>query len=370
MNDIFVDLIANGQAQGQVAQMILNNGRMDTGRMRPFIGRDGRAYMTVYKGGDPRKPESYAVIQSYAGATLRRDEWKRLDEAIVEPSRYRLGGVEDLISNGLVYNLGNGLGTTVLEWHDVSEGMNAVVTMDGVTRGNNDRVVFQHNYLPLPIIHADYEINARVLAASRNMGNPLDTTMAERAARRILELKEKMLFTDVTYSYGETDTRGRNTIYSYINFPDRNLVNLSIPWDNSACTGKMILQDVLEMKQASLTALHYGPWMLYIPPAYETVLDDDYVGANPDTAPTVTVRQRLLGIAGIKGIKVIDTLPANNVLLVQMTSDVVRLVRGMALQNVEWKTEGNMVTKYKVMTIEVPQIRSDINGKCGIVHMS
>jgi len=84
----------------------------------------------------------------------------------------------------------------------------------------------------------------------------------------------------------------------------------------------------------------------------------------------VTVRQRLLGIAGIKGIKVIDTLPANNVLLVQMTSDVVRLVRGMALQNVEWKTEGNMVTKYKVMTIEVPQIRSDINGKCGIVHMS
>ena len=56
--------------------------------------------------------------------------------------------------------------------------------------------------------------------------------------------------------------------------------------------------------------------------------------------------------------------------MIQMTPDVVRLVRGMGLQNVEWGTEGNMITKYKVMTIQVPQIRSDINGKCGIVHMS
>jgi hypothetical protein len=27
-----------------------------------------------------------------------------------------------------------------------------------------------------------------------------------------------------------------------------------------------------------------------------------------------------------------------------------------------------MLTKYKVLTIQVPQIRSDQNGKCGIVH--
>ena len=370
MNDIQVDLIANGRGQGQLAQMLLNNGKLDYGRMRPFVGRDGRSYVTIYKGGDPKNPANYSTFQTNAGATLRRDEWKRLDEAILEPTRYRLGGVEDLISKGLVYNLGNGLGTTVLEWHDVSEGMEAVMTMDGVTRGNNDRVVFQHNYLPLPIIHADYEINARVLAASRNMGNPLDSTMAERAARRILELQENMLFTDTTYSYGEVDSRSRNSIYSYINFPDRNLVNLSIPWDNSACTGKMIVQDVLEMKQASINAHFYGPWKLYIPTEYETMLDEDYIGSSPDTAPTTTVRKRIEQIAGIESIKVIDTLPDDNVLLVQMTSDVVRLVRGMGLQNVEWNTEGNMISKFKVMTIQVPQIRSDQNGKCGIVHLS
>lgn len=370
MENIYVDLIANGQAQGQVANMLLNNGKLDVGRMRPFVDKYGRACVTVYRGGNPRSAESWKTLVLNAGATLRRDEWKQLDDAIMEPARARLGGIEDLISKGLTFNLGNAMGTTVLEWHDVSEALEADMTMDGITRAKNDRPVYQYNYLPLPIIHSDYEINARELAASRNMGNPLDTTLAERAARRVYEKLEGLLFTDTTYSYGEKDSRTRNTIYSYLNFPDRNEVNLSIPWDNSACTGKMILQDVQEMKAASIAAYHYGPWTLYIPTNYETRLDDDYVGSNPDTAPTKTIRSRLLDIAGINDIKVVDTLPDDNVLLVQMSKDVVRLVRGLGLTNVQWSEEGNMVTKFKVMTIQVPQLRSDANGKCGIIHLA
>jgi hypothetical protein len=77
-----------------------------------------------------------------------------------------------------------------------------------------------------------------------------------------------------------------------------------------------------------------------------------------------------LKIAGIQGIKVIDTLPADNVLLVEMNSDNVRLIQGMGIQNVQWQEEGRFITKYKVMTIQVPQIRSDQNGACGIVHLA
>jgi hypothetical protein len=258
----------------------------------------------------------------------------------------------------------------VLEWHDVSEAGEAELTMDGVTRTRNDRPVFQHNYLPIPILHADYEINARVLATSRNMGNPLDTTMAEREARKIGEKLEKMLFTDTTYAYGETDSRVRNKIYSYLNHPDRNQVSFSsVPgahWNDSGSTGKKIVDCVLALKQISMNAYHYGPWMLYIPTAYETVIDGDYDVVSPG----ITIRARILAIAGISGIKVIDTLTADNVLLVQMTPDVVRLVRGMGLTNIEWATEGGMITKFKVMTIQVPQIRSDQNGKSGIVHLA
>lgn len=365
-----VDLIYNGQAQGEVANTLNTNGRLDTHAMRPWIGKDGNAYVQVYTGGNPKDLKSYAVRRINTNATLRRDEWKLLDAAIMKIAEYRLGGVQDLTSRGLVYPLGNAMGTTVLEWHDVGDALSAEMTMDGVTRAKNDAPKFQHNYLPIPIIHADYEINTRMLAVSRNMGNGIDTTLAERAARRVAEKLENLFFTDTSYSWGDKDSRTRNSIYSYLNHPDRNTISGLVAWDASSKTGKDIIADVLAMKQKSIDNYFYGPWQLYIPTSYETVLDDDYVGSNPDTAPNTTIRERILKIAGISGIKVVDTLPADNIIMVQMTSDVVRLVQGMGLRNVEWTTEGKFIHKYKVMTIQVPQIRSDQNGRTGIVHFS
>lgn len=361
-----IDVIDKGQAFGTFASWLNSKGRIDVGAMRPWIGEDGRSYITVYKGGDPKKPENYQAVPIQTNATLRRDEWKQLDEAVQNAARYRLGGVQDLIDNGLVYNMGNGLGTTVLETHSMSDALNAAVTMDGVTRGVQDRAEFKHTYLPLPIIHVDYEINARILNASRALGNPLDTTQAEMAARRIMEQIETMLFTSYQYSFGETDSNSRNSIYGYINFPDRNTVTLTKQWTASNKTAAEILQDVINLKNALISDKFFGPYMLYVPTAYEVVLDKDYSTSYAG----VTIRDRIKQISGIKDVKVIDTLPAHNVLLVQMTPDVVRLVQGLPIQNVEWSVEGNLITKYKVMTIQVPQIRSDYNGNCGIAHLA
>jgi uncharacterized linocin/CFP29 family protein len=369
-----VDFVgAGGATQGAVASRLQANGQLNLGAMRPFFDeKTGACYITMYKGGDVTKETSWQTVpfprpMLQANATLRRDEWKKLDEALLVDSRYRLGGIEDLRSKGLTFNLGNAMGTTVLEWHDVGDAMKAIVSMDGVTRGPNDRPNYQYNYLPIPIIHVDYEINARELALSRNMGNPLDTTEAEMAARRINETLEDMLFTDTTFAFGETDSRGRNKIYSYVNHPDRNTVHLSIPWDHSAITAAGILQDVQDMKAAAGASRHYGPYMLYIPTAYERVMDDDYSTVGQSV---LTIRERILKLGGITGIKVIDTLTTDNVLLVQMTPDVVRLVNGMGIQNVEWATEGNMLFKYKAMAIAVPQIRSEQSGRSGVTHMA
>ncbi len=366
-NKVQVDLIGKGGVySGELINTMRNDGSVNIGSMKPFV-ENGKSFISIFSGGDETDPKNYKVVplQGNAG-TLRRDEWKSLDDAVLSVARQRLVGTQDLIDKGLIYNLGNGMGTTVLEWHDVSDSMEADMTMDGVNRGKGDRPVFQHNYLPIPIIHVDYEINARVLATSRNMGNPLDTTSAENAARKVTQKQEDLLFTDTTYSFGAVDSRSRNSIYSYVNHPDRNPVTLTENWDASGKTGAEILQDVLDMKQASIDALHYGGWQLYIPTAYETVLDNDYDSVTPGT----TIRERIMKVSGIQGIKVVDRLGANNVLLVQMTSNVVRLVRGLAIQNVEWQTEGKFVNKYKVLVIEVPQIRSDANGNTGLVHLA
>lgn len=349
---------ANGQGQGSVAQHIMTMGKMDPSSMRPFVDDKGRAMISVFTGGDRNDIKCYKNIP-VNNATLRRDEWKQLDDALVQVSRERLTGFQDLIDNGLVYNLGNAMGTTVLESHSISDAFDAELTMDGVARSKNDRQKFSTTYLPIPIIHVDYNINMRILEASRKLGNPLDTTQAENATRKVNERLEKMLFTNTSYSFGG------GVIYSYLNHPNRNLHTITA-WDASGKTGAQIIADVLAMKQKAIAALHYGPYMLYVPTGYETVLDADYDATTPGT----TIRERILKISGIKGIKTVDFLTANNVLLVQMTSDTVRLVQGLGISNVEWKAEGNMITQYKVMRISVPQIRSDYNDKSGIVHAS
>lgn len=360
MSDTKVDLIGKDGAQGEVASQFLSAGSLNVNRMRPFVGKDGRSYISVCKG-DPKKLESYESVPIQTNATLRRDEWKQLDEAVLRAARIRLGGVDDLVSRGLTYNLGDGMATTVLEYHDVSDSFEASLTMDGINRSQGDRPVFTTNYMPLPIIHVDFEINARVLAASRKLGNPLDTTSVEQATRRVLEKRESMLFTAASTAY----TFGGGTIYGYLDQPSRNQVTLSANWDASAKTGAQILDDVLGMKQASINDRYFGPWMLYIPTAYERVLDEDY-----STSYAKSIRTRILETDGIEDIKVVDTLTANNVILVQMTSDVVRLVQGMGIQVIEWANEGGMVTKYKVLTIQVPQCRADANSRSGIVHLA
>ena len=370
MENVNVDLISNGNAVGEVAARISSMGRLDPGYMRPFIGDDGRTYITTCKG-DPKVPSNYVAIPINTNGTLRRDEWKQLDEVLVRFKDYRLGGIEDLRANGLIYNLGNAMGTTVMEWHDVSD-VNLVpeLTMDAVTRAKGDRPVYKYHYMPIPILHVDYEINARELATSRNMGNPLDTTLAERAVRRINERLEDMLFTNTGFSYGEKDSSNQNSIYSYVNHPDRNLLDLGTSWTDSGVTTKEIVDQVISWKQEGINNRFFGPWQFYIPTAYETKMDEDYVGSTPDTAPNTTLRDRLMKIAGIKGFKVIDTLAADTILMIQLTPDVVRLVNGMGLTNIEWGVEGNFITKFKVLTIQVPQIRSDAEGRCGVFHIN
>ena len=354
-----MDFMGNGKAQGELAAYMMENGRMDTAKLRPFIGKDGQSYITVFQGGDAKKAESYKSVP-VTNATLRRDEWKSLDDKIMEVSRYRLNGIQDLIDNNLIHNLGNAMGTTILETHDISDAQEADLTMDGVSRSKGDRPDFGYHYLPVPIIHSDYEINSRVLNASRNMGNGLDTSMVEIATRKVAEKLEGMLFTSTTYAFGG------GTIYSYVNHPDVNTRAISAWTGGSSKTPAEMVDDVLDMKQDLIDDYHFGPYMLYIPTAYETLIDGDY-SDSLSNGTTNTIRERILKISGIKGIKVVDTLASTTLLLVQMTSDVVRLVRGLPIQNVEWTTEGNFVHKYKVLTIQVPQVRSDYDGRSGIL---
>ena len=49
-----------------------------------------------------------------------------------------------------------------------------------------------------------------------------------------------------------------------------------------------------------------------------------------------------------------------------MTSETIRAVIGLEVQTVTWESLGGMMKHFKVMTIQVPQVRPDANGNAGV----
>ena len=294
--------------------------------------------------------------------TLRAREWKAVDEAALDVARTRLVGVNRLIARGLTFPLANPLGSTVLEYDDNSDMNDGELTMDGVSRGPDDRVDYSVQSLPLPIAHKSFHVNVRALNASRTRGESLDATQSRIATRKVADVTEDLLYTG-----GSNLAFGGGTIYGYMDHPDRNTVTLGTNWDASAATASGIKDQVIEMKAASQADKHYGPWDLHVPAAYEAVLDGDY---STSTNTITTIRERIMQIAGIESIIVADALTANNVVLVELSQETQRVVVGMMPTPVEWETEGGLVMHFKIMAILVPQLRADFNGNMGLVHMS
>jgi uncharacterized linocin/CFP29 family protein len=347
-----MDFILNGVANGSVASALMQSG-FDVSTLRPWIGQDGRSYVTVNTGG-----KAQAVPLMNTTATLRKDDWKILDEAIVKAAKPRLKAVADLRAAGLVYNIPNGMAKTVLETETQSDISAATISMDGLRESNADRPVFELSSLPLPIIHKDFSYSARQVMASRNGGSPLDTTTAELAARRVAEEAEKLLLGVAdTYAYGG------GTIYGYCNFASVISQTLSDPTE-STWVPTDLLSEVLSMRAKAQAKYHFGPYMLYVSPGWDLYLDEDFSAAKGDN----TVRERLKMIDSIQDVRTLDYLEDYDMVLVQMTSDVVREVVGMDITTVQWETKGGMQLNFKVMAILVPQLRADQNGNSGIVY--
>lgn len=288
-------------------------------------------------------------------ATLRKDEWKEMDDAIIDEHQGRLVGVADLEMKGNTFTVANGLGKTILESENVDDLRDAQVSMDGVTTGQNETVNYEVVGIPLPFIHKDYQIPIRKLNASRNVGESLDTTQARLASRKVADTLEGMLFNG--YS---SFAFGGYTIYGYTDWPSK--LDRAIGTDWATDTGANILTDVLAAKQLLINAKMYGPYAMYIPANFETKMDEDYSTAKGDN----TIRDRILAVKGFESLKVADKLTSSKVVIVQMTQDVVRMVKGLPLTNVEWESKGGMIFNFKVMTIQVPELRTDQAGNAGV----
>lgn len=315
----------------------------------------GLQFMAAFKAGKGITTQALRTLD-----TLQRDEWKFFDNELVQEAQLRLRAVADLYAAGLIKRIPNGLGKTVLEYETIGSMDPATVSLDGVTRSENDRLEYGFGNLPLPITHKDFYLNLRHLAASRERGEPIDTTHVRAAGRVVAETAEEMLF------LGGKTFAGL-PIYGYLTHPSRNTLAFGTngSWSQTAKTGDDIISDIGRMIQAAEADRFFGPYVIYVGSGMSLKMSSDFK-ANSDR----TIRERILAMDQISDVRVADKLPANTVVMVQMTSDVVQWVEGEPLQTVQWDVHGGFQINFKAFQIGVPFIRADIQGRSGIVHMS
>lgn len=351
-----------GNAQIAAAASVLGAERLSVHSRRPFVEKDGQAYVLQHVNG------AWHKIRTNAPALLQYDEWKDIDRVVIEAAVLRMRAWGDLLAAGLTHNLGS-IGMTVSLWDRVSDMTPANIDMSAATTGDKDTPAYSPQFVPVPVIHKEFQLELRRLTASRQFGESLDTTAAAIAGRKVGEAAEDMLLNGANIQVTDP-LLGAGTIYGYTTFPDRNIVDMEATWDSlkgDLGENSHIIEDVMAMQTASRLARMYGPWVLYVPKNYEAKLDEDYRG--PNSSDTRTVRQRILALSGIQDIRITDFLADDDVILVSMTRDVVDLAIAQGVNTVQWTLTGGMVEEYKVMQVGVPRMKSDYDGRCGITHL-
>lgn len=330
---------------------------------KPYINHAGQPVIAVNTGRRDAQGNSIYKEQIVTNATLRKDEWIQLDDAVLEAARERLVIVDDLISGGLTQNAG-GLGTMISEWETASEMTDAEVTMDGESKVTGDRQAFGLSGVPIPIIHKDYTIGERVLLASRTRGASLDVTSASEAGRSVARKSEAMVFNGL--DLGASNSAGNSyKVYGLTNHPDRAVQTIS-NWASGGVTEETILSEILSLLAELRTEQRaFGPFNLYIPAAYESRFEDDYK-ANSDK----TLLERVLQISSIKSIRVSDTLATGNVVLVEMTNRCIDLAIASDLVNVQWSSGSGFTNHYKAYAAWAPRLKVDSDGRVGWIHGS
>jgi hypothetical protein len=292
--------------------------------------------------------------------TLRKDEWIYYDDVVVEETAIRLRAVSDLIGRGLVTNIPDALATMIYQYEKISDMQPANVSMSGLVRAYNDGVDVGIAGVPLPIIHKDFRLDIRHLMASRKRGEPLDTMQTRVSTRMCAEKMESLLFSGGPTFLGFP-------IYGLLTHPDRNTTSFGTNghWGQAAKTGADFFADI----KSAITILQadrmYGPYGVWAPADAVVNLEKDYIANYPKS-----VRQRLMEFDNLAFINSSDQLPSANLVVVQLTPDVVTWGRGEDPTPVQWEIGGGFGIDFKVFALGMPIIRSDKTGRSGIVHFT
>lgn len=324
---------------GNMQSVIYENGRK-------FIAEDGKSYFTNSK--------DEAVLATNA-ATLRKDEWLRYEEAIVETQDDAEDFVNFVKAAGLTQALPNAMGTMEIMYETVSDTEGAQISMDGAVKNPNSALEYGQDYIPVPMITTDYELSLRQLSASRTRGEALDTTLLRLKTKNIRTKVENLALSG-TYKYG------RGSVYGLTAFPYNLTDSTRTSWTGATKTGTDIFKDVQYLIKQLKDEKYTGSFVMLINDDYSDKLDEDYL---PNYAKTI--RARLNEMASLSKIVTIRNLAANTVVLMKADKTAYCLYQGMPVTLYETENMHGFRKQFRLSTIEFPVMKHDHDGKTPIL---
>lgn len=297
----------------------------------------------------------YVVVENSAGmrtnSLLRKDEWESLDNAVLQAARTRLVGIQRLQDRGLTKNL-DSIGIMTTQWNKGSEMTRATVNMSGQTAMDRDRQDYNLTGVPVPVIHKAFRIGERDLEASRRLGEGIDTTNAYEASRVVAEELERMLYD------GNSDINLNGDTISGL----KDASNTGTA-DGDFDTLSNIHPTITAMVNAAQADNYFGPYELFIYKTQYNEMLDRYTDGSGETPLDGVLR-----IPDITAVHSVDYLSDGELVLLQMTPNVIDLAVHSLNQMVEWTSDDGMTHSFKVMSIAVPRVKSDYSGGEGIVY--
>lgn len=321
------------------------------------------AQSTAPEGSRLAQNAAQQAAQFRANSRLRKDEWKTLDDRLVDVAQANLVLVDEIRSRGLTVD--EDLATLIREWESTNEFDDADVDMSGETAASEDASTFTLNGTPLPIVHKSFHIKRRQLLASRRRGQGLDLSNQAKAARKVMEGLENMLIN------GWGSSVDNYSVYGLTNHPDRNTLSSTSDWDDYTNNdADSVRGDILDAIEANENA-DYGPeGEAYIAAfgrgAYQSLRRWD-TGTSQERGLIERLDEELDEVQSwIRA----DFMDDGEAVLFKPVRDVLELANASDIQNVEWESGSGWTMHMKVMASMTPIVKSDDDGNSGIAHMT
>lgn len=298
----------------------------------------------------------------HKNALLQKYQWEMIDAAVMEVMRQPVVGVTDLISNGLVNPLPD-IGVYLSTYEQLGDMSDATVTM-ALTSSNGvaDRQTFTPQSIPVPVISKPFFYDGRSLAASRrNGGQGLDTTSVETATIKVREQLENVLFNGSSIQLAGFGVEGLTNATHRVTDTAANFGGGDF---GTAANGYKTIKGMIK---ALRDLGFYGPYGCYVSPTQFDQLNN-LISANlTDTELSVILRN----IPELRYVKPSNRLADGNVVVLQLTRQVIDLTSAMPVTPIQWNVEGGEelgIVEFRVITIAVPRIKFDVNNACGVAH--